>query len=101
MHVKVSLLFFIALYVFCKQYWVPIVSIKRNVQFQVYSSMDSTENHRELVPHLRDHCYSKLQRAGTLIPLCKTQMTSAWLGVNCGHSVEQVEGSCVKNSANQ
>ena len=36
---------FIALDVFRKQYWVPIVSIKRNVQFQVYSPMDSTGNH--------------------------------------------------------
>ena len=53
---------------------------------------DDTENHRELAPHLRDHCYSKLQRTGTLIPLQYAD-DICWLGMNCKHSVEQVEGT--------
>ena len=53
---------------------------------------DNTENHRELAPHLRDHCYSKMQRTGTLIPLQYAD-DICWLGMNCKHSVEQVEGT--------
>ena len=53
------------------------------------NSEENIENHPELPPHLRDHCYSNLQRTGTLIPLQYAD-DICWLGMNCKHSVESV-----------
>mgnify|MGYP001798179549 FL=1 len=53
------------------------------------NSEENIENHPELPPHLRDHCYSSLQRTGTLIPLQYAD-DICWLGMNCKHSVESV-----------
>ena len=50
---------------------------------------EEIENHPELPPHLRDHCYSNLQRTGTLIPLQYAD-DICWLGMNCKHNIERV-----------
>ena len=50
----------------------------------------TTENHTELAPHLRDHCYSQLERTGTFIPLQYAD-DICWLGMNCDHSITSVK----------
>ena len=51
---------------------------------------EDTENHPELAPHLRDHCYADMKRSGLLIPLQYAD-DICWLGMNCRHSLENVK----------
>ena len=48
------------------------------------------ENHKTLPPHLRDHCYSKLQSTGSLIQMQYAD-DIGWLGMNCSHRIEQTK----------
>ena len=51
---------------------------------------EEKENHPELPPHLRDHCYSTLKRTGSVIPLQYAD-DICWLAMNCPHSIENVK----------
>lgn len=51
---------------------------------------DGVENHPELPSHLRDHCYSKLERTGVMIPLQYAD-DICWLGMNCNHSIDNIK----------
>ena len=47
------------------------------------------ENHPEFRPQIHDHCYSSLQKTGTLIPLQNTD-DICLLGMNCKYNIERV-----------
>ncbi len=55
-----------------------------------YQSTANQENHTELPPHLRDHCYSRMQRTGTIIPLQYAD-DICWVGLNCEHSINNIK----------
>ena len=48
------------------------------------------ENHPNLAPHIRDHCYSTNNRTGLMIPLQYAD-DICWLGMNSSHTISDVK----------